>query len=76
VDAGGLEAADWKARREILRALVKRVEVGTDAVKVVYKVDPRPFDQGPERGSSQDCGRSAVAFVGEHLPALVREVLW
>ncbi|OWK35668.1 DNA invertase [Fimbriiglobus ruber] len=44
----GLQSADWNARREILRALVKRVEVGTDAVKIVYKVDPRPFDQGPE----------------------------
>lgn len=53
----GLQSADWNARREILRALVKRVEVGTDAVKVVYKVDPRPFEQGPGRGSSQHCGR-------------------
>jgi len=53
----GLQAADWNARREILRALVKRVEVGTDAVKVVYKVDPRPFEQGPSGGRSQHCGR-------------------
>jgi site-specific DNA recombinase len=53
----GLQDAGWDTRREVLRALVKRVEVGTDAVKVVYKVSPRPFDQGPERGSSQDCWR-------------------
>jgi site-specific DNA recombinase len=65
----GLQTADWKARREILRALVKRVEVGTEAVKVVYKVDPRPFDQGPERDSSQDCGRGARPTPGERMPA-------
>jgi site-specific DNA recombinase len=53
----GLQTADWNARREILRALVKQVEIGADAVKVVYKVDPRPFDLGPERGRSQHCGR-------------------
>lgn len=53
----GLQSADWNARREILRALVKRVEIGADAVKVVYKVDPRPFDQDPSGSRSQHCGR-------------------
>ena len=60
----GLQAADGNARREILRALVKRVEVGTDAVKVVYKVDPRPFEQGPFGGRSQHCGRGGCATPG------------
>ncbi|OWK35629.1 recombinase family protein [Fimbriiglobus ruber] len=63
----GLPSADWNARRDILRALVKRVEVGTGAVKVVYKVDPRPFDHGPERGRSQHCGRGAQSVAEQQL---------
>jgi site-specific DNA recombinase len=50
----GLEEATWATRREIIRALVKRIEVGTEEVRVVYKVNPRPFVEGPERGRLQD----------------------
>src|SRR5579864_1164981 len=53
----GLEGANWATRREILRALIKQVEVSTEDVRIVYKVQPRPFDGRPTRGSSQDCGR-------------------
>ena len=53
----GLREADWDTRRAILRALIKHVEVGKEAVRVVYKVNPRPFDEGPERGRKQDCWR-------------------
>jgi site-specific DNA recombinase len=53
----GLRQADWDTRRAVLRALIKQVEVGKEAIRVVYKVNPHPFDQGPERGRSQDCWR-------------------
>jgi site-specific DNA recombinase len=53
----GLHEADWNTRRDILRALIKEVEVGTEAIRVVYKVNPHPFDEGPARGRSQDCRR-------------------
>ena len=43
----GLHDADWLTRREILRALVKRVEVDEAQVRVIYRIDPLPFDQGP-----------------------------
>jgi site-specific DNA recombinase len=49
----GLESADWHARREILRALIKRVEVGKDEVKIVYRVSPPPFAESPEGGILQ-----------------------
>jgi site-specific DNA recombinase len=49
----GLEEADWSTRRDIIRALVKRVEVGEGEVNVVFRVDQNPFDPSPERGSSQ-----------------------
>ena len=70
----GLSEADWDTRRAILRALIKHVEVGKEAIRVVYKVSPNPFDQGPDRGRSQDCGRSAHpplwCFGGFFSPAL------
>jgi site-specific DNA recombinase len=51
----GLDSASWQTRRDIVRALVKRVEVNEEEVRVVYKVPPHPFVEGPERGSLQDC---------------------
>jgi site-specific DNA recombinase len=52
--AEGLEEASWATKREILRALIKRIEVDTEEVRVVYKVDPRPFADGPKGGRLQD----------------------
>ncbi len=52
-----LTTADWQQRREVLRALVKRVEVGNETVRIVYKVPPRPFVKGPQRGLLQHCWR-------------------
>ena len=66
----GLHDADWLTRREILRALVKRVEVDETQVRVIYRVDPLPFDQGPARGRLQDCWRRGFARAGERVPAL------
>lgn len=51
----GLESADWATRREILRALVKRVEVGKETINIVYKVPSRPFAKAPNRGPFQHC---------------------
>jgi site-specific DNA recombinase len=64
----GLREADWDTRRAILRALIKHVEVGKESVRVVYKVSPDPFDQGPERGRSQDCWRGDLTGPGEPGP--------
>jgi site-specific DNA recombinase len=45
----GLEDADWTSRRELIRALVKRVDVDHAQVHVVFRVDPRPGDPSPEK---------------------------
>jgi site-specific DNA recombinase len=50
-----LTTADWTTRREILRAMVKRVEVGEDTIRVVYKVPAHPFVKAPEGGQVQHC---------------------
>lgn len=49
-----LETADWETRRELVRALVKRVEVGQEGVNVVFRVPPVPFVPSPEPSSLPD----------------------
>jgi len=59
-----LAAADWKHRREILRALVKRVEVVNETINIVYKVPDHPFVKGPQGGLLPHCWwRHQVYFV-------------
>jgi site-specific DNA recombinase len=50
----GLGEADWRTRREVIRALVKRAEIDEAEVWVVFKVRPSPFVEGPEWGRFQD----------------------
>ena len=51
----GLQGSDWLARREIIRALVKRVEIDDQEVRIVYRVSPSPFENRPQQGISQHC---------------------
>src|SRR5216684_415079 len=55
----GLQTADWSTRREIIRALVKRVEIDQEQVHVVFRVGPHtpssPSDKNTQ--SLQHCGR-------------------
>ena len=46
----GLDTADWNTQREVIRAIVRRIEVDDDDVRVVYRVDPRPFVEAPQTG--------------------------
>ena len=48
----GLHAADWLTRREIIRALVQRVEIDQEQVRVVFRVNPPP--QVPQLPSEKD----------------------
>ena len=65
-----LEEADWSTRREIIRALVKRVEVGAEEVRVVYRVNLSPFVNSPEGGILPDCRR------GDQPLAVERSLAW
>jgi hypothetical protein len=51
----GLQEPDWDTRREIVRALVKRVEVDEKEVRIVYRVSPSPFEGSPQQRRSQHC---------------------
>jgi site-specific DNA recombinase len=66
----GLEEADWSTRREIIRALVKRVEIGAEEVRVVYRVNLAPFADSPEGGILPDCRRGDLTALGQRVPAL------
>jgi site-specific DNA recombinase len=66
----GLHDADWQTRRDIMRALIKHVEVGEDGVRVVYKVQPCPFESGPQGGRSQHCWDGTGGTLGGALGTL------
>ena len=51
----GLAEADWGRKRDLIRALVKRVEVARDDVNIVFRIDPYPSDNDPEKKSLQFC---------------------
>jgi site-specific DNA recombinase len=48
--ADGLDEVSGETRRQIIRALVKEIELGADEVRVVYKVTPHPFVSRPQAG--------------------------
>jgi site-specific DNA recombinase len=62
----GLTTATWEQKRQIITALVKRVEVDKSRVHIVYKVPARPFVNGPQRGILQDCPRLLPARESVH----------
>ena len=53
----GLDQVDWHAQRELIRTLVKQVEIDHHQVNVVFRVEPSPAL--PELGKDclQHCGR-------------------
>jgi site-specific DNA recombinase len=63
-----LATADWEMKREIIRALVRRVEIDKQEVTVVFRIGPDPYRHPPEKKSSQHCWRrnrpSAAQFHG------------
>jgi site-specific DNA recombinase len=52
----GLAGADWQTRRELIRTLVKRVEIDQDQVTVVFRVNPDPSAENPDQEILHHCG--------------------
>jgi site-specific DNA recombinase len=63
-----LQEPDWNSRREIVRALVKKVEVDEQEVRIVYRVSPSPFEGAPQHGRSQHCWGRGQPAARQHLP--------
>ena len=75
----GLHAADWSTRREIIRALVKRVEIDQEQVRVVFRVNPPPpsTPQAPSEKDSQSlqhCRRRVESRFVQHPAQQTRQV--
>jgi site-specific DNA recombinase len=51
----GLADADWQLRREIIRALVKQIEVTTEQITVVFRIGSQPLGPGPPRDNLPHC---------------------
>jgi site-specific DNA recombinase len=60
-----LEQVDEDTKRKIMGLLIKRIEVGRDAIRIVYKVTPVPFAQSPNRGVLQHCGKLPESSPGQ-----------
>jgi site-specific DNA recombinase len=61
----GLAEADWLTKRELIRTLVQRVEIGPEKVNIVFRVIPDPFESSPDRGNLQHCWRRDSSTVGK-----------
>ncbi len=66
---GGLATADWRTRREIIRALVRRVEIDKQHVSVVFRVPPPSTNSGPDSGILPDCRRTDFPAARQYLRA-------
>jgi site-specific DNA recombinase len=73
----GLDGLDWHGRREIIRALVRRIEIDRDQIEVVFRIPgplppndggsrgPGPEDAGSPSGNWQHCGAGHGGFGGK-----------
>jgi len=50
-----LDEADWTTRRDLIRTLVRRIEVDNQHVRVVFRVGPEPQDRADSRRMSHLC---------------------
>ncbi len=40
--------ADWHRRRDMIRTLVQRIEIGLEVIKIVFRLTPDARNSGPE----------------------------
>ena len=59
-----LQHADWQTKRDLVRALVRRVEIGPDGVNVVFRVDPGVPPSVPPGGIMPNCTRGVHTGAG------------
>ena len=72
---GSLEQADRPTQRQVITTLVKQIEIGEQAIKIVYRIDSLPFASAPERGILQHCSwRASTAPGGRTHPRCLSSV--
>jgi site-specific DNA recombinase len=71
-----LSTIDFTTKREIIRALVKRIEIHKDEIVVVFRVDPDPGLQSPDGSVNSKGGRSIMQDrTGRNFTLAVESVL-
>jgi site-specific DNA recombinase len=59
--SGNLATASEELKRDLCKLLIKRIEIGMEEIRLVYKVPPNPFVKGPEnQGFVQHCLERAL----------------
>jgi len=61
----GLADADWPLRREIIRALVKQIEVTAEYVTVVFRISSQLHGPGPPHTHLQYCLSRLATYAGK-----------
>ena len=65
---GRLEKIDWDTKRQIIRALVRKVEISHDEVNVVFRVASLPFDLALSEGDNVlNCSSRESSYFGERI---------
>jgi site-specific DNA recombinase len=57
--SSNLDNLDWIGRREIVRSVIKRIEMGNEEINIVYKINKLP---GQENTSPQHCCNRRYRF--------------
>ncbi|HJS88273.1 MAG TPA: recombinase family protein [Acetobacteraceae bacterium] len=65
----GLDGLDWHGQREVVRALVRRIEIDRDEVEVVFRIPGTPPPDGTGGGTTTGSGPSG----GADTPTPVRQ---
>ena len=52
-----LETIDWATKRAIIRMVVKRIEINSEDVNIVYRINELPKPEEGDQNIMQHCGR-------------------
>ncbi len=72
--SNGLDQVGWNTQREIIRTLVKRVEVDSQQVNVVFRVGSVADAPHLDANILPDCGRGNKSITSKHWTARVRTI--
>jgi site-specific DNA recombinase len=74
---GKLDKIDWESKRQIVRSVVRRVEIDQDEVNVVFRVTSFPFELAPSGAkSSQHCRKREWTTLGRaFIPSLHQPII-
>ena len=73
---GAVASADWRTRRAIIRALVRRVAIDQQHVTIVFRVPPTARPTGPDGDILPDCRRRADAALRGPLGGVTEQLLF